>query len=108
MHPTFKNSIKRLVSKNGIATFATIFILAVVISGISVVAVLAGGRANTGDGLTAIILFCSSVGALALFSALAAIIDRQNVIMIMMLIQHNPEAQEELLSEIKAKNKVLR
>ena len=53
--------------------------------------------------LPVIIVFSSGIAATAFFYSLAAILDRQNAICLMLLLQHNPEVQEELIDLINEK-----
>lgn len=104
MNPALVNFIKKIVTKNGIASFASVLFLFTFIAGIGVVAGIATAQAVE-DLLPIIIAFGSGVMVTGLFFSLAAILDRQNIIGLMLLVQHNPEVQEYMIDTINGKKK---
>ena len=93
MKPELINFVKKIITKNGIASFAAILFLFTFFAGFVLIAGIAKAQ-SAEDLLPAILVFSSGVAATAFFYSLAAILDRQNIITLMLLLQHNPEEQE--------------
>lgn len=98
-------SIKKLFTKNGVASFALDLLLLTFLAGIIIVFAIAQAQPTRSvqDFLPAIIVIASGVMTSALFFALGSIIDRQNSIGILLLAQQNPAVQEGTLTTSKWK-----